>query len=92
MSTKNADWDFPINRSYFPDDVWFRGAPKKTPTIVREATPAHDDELAGWIGHAAYWESRALKAEFEVERLQRLLSAPRRTVRQFSGITEVAST
>jgi hypothetical protein len=35
MKTRNEDWDFPISRSFFTTDVWFRARPsvKLKPTI-----------------------------------------------------------
>ena len=90
---REIDQDYPIARAYFTKPNWFPHRQNRKPSAWSTPRPAHNDELAGWIGHAAYWESRAVKAELEVERLQRVLSARRSTaVRQFSGITEVVST
>ena len=47
MSTRNEDWDFPISRSFFPDDVWFRGELRKYRDRVREANERRLD-LMSW--------------------------------------------
>ncbi len=87
-SQPEEDQDYPINRSFFPERIWFRDAANRRPSCHHlPASPIGRDqevdalrqEIMGWKTTASYWQGRCARAEMDNQAMHRLLNERRKS-------------